>query len=168
MTHHADVKHHDTTSISEMSEDGDDELFEFENISITRHGDRGGTSSQSGVSTAGQYSPRPPRRRSTSTRSERDRKAKRQHKKRGKPGKAKSQHSLDHLSTRVSELLSIFESKGWYIPLPDSDEKKGKQWSNRNYGADKKRQRKANERQMIEARIQQLERVLRDEYDYSM
>ena len=37
-----------------MSEDGDDELFEFENISITRHGDRGGTSSQSGVSTAGQ------------------------------------------------------------------------------------------------------------------
>lgn len=38
-----------------MSEDGDDELFEFENISITRHGDRGGTSSQSGVSTAGQY-----------------------------------------------------------------------------------------------------------------
>ena len=153
-----------------MSEEGDDdslsELFEFENITITRNGNRGGPSGESDVSTAGQSAAT-----STSTRSERDRRrAKRQHKKKVRPGKAKSQHSLDHLSARVSELMSIFESNGWFIPLPvpAGDGKKGKQWSSRNYGADKKRQRKANERQLIEARIDQLERVLRDEYDYSM
>jgi len=42
--------------------------------------------------------------------------------------------------------------------------KKGKVWSNRNYGQDKKRQRKENERRMIEGRIIQLERVLRNEH----
>lgn len=41
---------------------------------------------------------------------------------------------------------------------------KGKVWSNRNYGADKKRQRKQNEKQMLETRIVQLERVLREEH----
>lgn len=40
----------------------------------------------------------------------------------------------------------------------------GKVWSNRNYGADKKRQRKQSERVMLEARIQQLETVLKDEH----
>ncbi len=41
----------------------------------------------------------------------------------------------------------------------------GKVWSNRNYGADKKRQRKQSERVMLEARIQQLEAVLKDEHN---
>ena len=42
--------------------------------------------------------------------------------------------------------------------------KKGKVWSNRNYGQDKKRQRKDNERRMIEGRIVQLECILRNEH----
>jgi hypothetical protein len=37
-------------------------------------------------------------------------------------------------------------------------------WSNRNYGADKKRQRKQSERVMLETRILQLETVLNEEH----
>lgn len=105
---------------------------------------------------------------------QRQRKLKRQHRK----GKSKSQHSLEHLRQRVSHLMSIFENQGWFIPLPESttsisnqnksnknsSEKKGKVWSNRNYGADKKRQRKQSEKQTVEARIAQLEAVLKDEH----
>ena len=83
---------------------------------------------------------------------------------------------------RVSHLMSIFEENGWFIPMPDSNSTQnttsssnqhqmknakkngGKVWSNRNYGADKKRQRKQSERIMLETRIRQLESVLRDEY----
>mmetsp|Transcript_25384 Transcript_25384/g.38392 ORF Transcript_25384/g.38392 Transcript_25384/m.38392 type:complete len:140 (-) Transcript_25384:611-1030(-) len=89
---------------------------------------------------------------------------------------SKSQHSLDTMRQRVSHLMSIFEENGWYIPMPDStaphqinNTKKssgGKVWSNRNYGADKKRQRKQSERVMLETRIQQLEAVLKDEHGY--
>lgn len=66
--------------------------------------------------------------------------------------------------------MSIFETNGWFIPVLESmphnheTDKKGKVWSNRNYGADKKRQRKNCERQMLEARIEQLESVLRIEH----
>jgi len=84
--------------------------------------------------------------------------------------------------------MSIFEEHGWFIPLPDSSSttskisqdndddshsigsnnkkgnKKGKVWSNRNYGADKKRQRKHGEKQMLELRIAQLESVLRNDH----
>lgn len=64
--------------------------------------------------------------------------------------------------------MSIFESNEWFIPLPESTKNdkdgKGKVWSNRNYGADKKRQRKHSEKQMLEARIVQLESVLREEH----
>ena len=42
--------------------------------------------------------------------------------------------------------------------------KKGKVWSNRNYGQDKKRQRKESERRMIEGRIIQLECILQNEH----
>ena len=70
------------------------------------------------------------------------------------------QHSLEHVRKRVTYLMSIFEEHGWFIPLPDNTND-GKVWSNRNYGADKKRQRKQNERQMIEERITQLEKVLK-------
>ena len=41
---------------------------------------------------------------------------------------------------------------------------KGKVWSNRNYGQDKKRQRKESERRMIERRIIQLECILQNEH----
>ena len=82
--------------------------------------------------------------------------------------KRKSQHSLDYLKQHISKQMSIFESNGWFIPLPESmkndKDGKGKVWSNRNYGADKKRQRKQNEKQMLETRIVQLERVLREEH----
>ncbi len=94
----------------------------------------------------------------------------------------KSQHSLDHLRQRVSHLMSIFEEKGWFIPMPDLSNKSsisddhddnqqntkksssGKVWSNRNYGADKKRQRKASDRFILESRIRQLETVLKDDH----
>ena len=72
--------------------------------------------------------------------------------------------------------MSVFEENGWFIPLPESSSsgqsnskditsnKKGKVWSNRNYGADKKRQRKQSERQLLDARVAQLEKVLEDEH----
>ena len=77
--------------------------------------------------------------------------------------------------------MRIFEEKGWFIPMPDPNNKSstsdpddnqqstkksssGKVWSNRNYGADKKRQRKASERFILESRILQLETVLKDDY----
>ncbi len=105
------------------------------------------------------------------------RKSKRSKKKRA----SKSQHSLDTMRQRVSHLMSIFEDNGWFIPMPDSNHNQstitsdqqqsknskkngGKVWSNRNYGADKKRQRKQSERVILEARIQQLEAVLKDEH----
>mmetsp|Transcript_7393 Transcript_7393/g.16763 ORF Transcript_7393/g.16763 Transcript_7393/m.16763 type:complete len:174 (-) Transcript_7393:31-552(-) len=111
----------------------------------------------------------------TSTTRSQQRKLKRQNKK----SKSKSQHSLEHLRQRVTHLMSIFEEQGWFIPLPglstssassnnndakNKSSKKGKVWSNRNYGADKKRQRKQSEREMLDARVVQLENVLRDEH----
>jgi hypothetical protein len=93
---------------------------------------------------------------------------------------SKSQHSLDSLRQRVSHLMRIFEEQGWFVPMPDSNNSRsisdqqqinntkksgaGKVWSNRNYGADKKRQRKQSERVMLESRILQLEMVLKDEH----
>mmetsp|Transcript_18299 Transcript_18299/g.33444 ORF Transcript_18299/g.33444 Transcript_18299/m.33444 type:complete len:128 (-) Transcript_18299:60-443(-) len=116
---------------------------------------------------------------SCTTRSQ-QRKIKRRNKNKNK---SKSQHSLEHLRQRVSHLMSIFEEHGWFIPLPgdlstaptsgnnDNDNhnnngnnKKGKVWSNRNYGADKKRQRKQSEGKMLEVRIAQLETVLEDKH----
>ena len=105
--------------------------------------------------------------------------------------------------------MSIYESNGWFVPLPLSakemavmastiyDEKVddettlastatstssgrcgkkkennnmgskmkgGKVWSNRNYGQDKKRQRKNAARAFLEARIRQLESCLKNEH----
>ena len=70
--------------------------------------------------------------------------------------------------------MVIFKKNGWFITLPDYSQNdgdqqskkygKGKVWSNQNYGADKKRQRKQNEREMLEARIVQLESVLRNQH----
>jgi hypothetical protein len=105
-------------------------------------------------------------------------KRRREKKKKKKQSNKKSQHSLDHLRQRVSHLMNIFEEKGWFIPMPDLSNKSsishndqqntkknsGKVWSNRNYGADKKRQRKASERFILESRILQLETVLKDDY----
>jgi len=91
-------------------------------------------------------------------------------------------NSREHLRQRVSHLMSLFEEHGWFIPLPDpssssshttsiegksdnsSKQGRGKVWSNRNYGADIKRQRKQSERQILEGRIAQLESILRDEH----
>ena len=85
-----------------------------------------------------------------------------------KKKKSKSQHSLDHLKQQVSNLMGIFEVYGWFIPMPDNDSTSAgnKVWSNRMYGSDKKKQRKQNERQMLECRIVQLETVLRDDHDH--
>jgi hypothetical protein len=84
--------------------------------------------------------------------------------KKNKKSKSKSQHSLDYLKQHVSNLMATFEKNGWFIPMPD-DSTSGKVWSNRMYGADKKKQRKQNERQMLECRIIQLETVLWDDHD---
>ena len=129
----------------------------------------------------------------THRQSQQQRKDNKRHKSR-KAKKKHKQHSLEHLKQKVTHLMSIFEKNGWYIPLPNShaesiletsiargeregidpiittnkvkkQSKKGKVWSNRNYGQDKKRQRKENERRMIEGRIIQLERVLRNEHN---
>ena len=72
-------------------------------------------------------------------------------------------NSLDSLRERVSDLMSIFEQQGWYIPIPESSNN-GKVWSSRIYGADRKRQRKNAERQVIVNRIQQLEHCLKEEH----
>lgn len=125
----------------------------------------------------------------TTSRSKGQRKANRRGKGNNKQ-KANAQHSLGHLRQRISYLMSIFSKSAGYIPLPGetaapatppsdnvknsdgnhctddsrSGKRKGKVWSNRNYGADKKRQRKQTERCMLETRIAQLEIVLTDEY----
>ena len=106
--------------------------------------------------------------------------AQQRRKRRPQRKKKRSQHTLDYKKQHISKLMSIFETNGWFIPVLESmphnhkTDKKGKVWSNRNYGADKKRQRKICERQMLEARIEQLESVLRlehgvdefEEYEY--
>ena len=74
----------------------------------------------------------------------------------------KQQHSLDYLRQRVTALMEIFEKLGLWIPPQESMSEKGKVWSSRNYGADKKRQRKNAERQLLEDRIQQLEKCLEE------
>mmetsp|Transcript_11502 Transcript_11502/g.16872 ORF Transcript_11502/g.16872 Transcript_11502/m.16872 type:complete len:128 (+) Transcript_11502:37-420(+) len=82
-----------------------------------------------------------------------------------KKNRKKQQHSLDHLRQRVSELMGVFEARGYYIPQPDNcGNKEGKVWSSRIYGADKKRQRKNAEREMLKDRIEQLENHLEVEH----
>ena len=73
--------------------------------------------------------------------------------------------SLDDLQQRVSQLYDIFEHHGLFVPLPDSTDSQRKTWSNRNYGADKKRQRKNAQRDLLQARIQQLEHCLKNEHN---
>ncbi len=69
-------------------------------------------------------------------------------------------HSLDHLKQRVSVLLAVYEQHALFIPAPDLA--KGKVWSSRNYGQDKKKLRKNTERAfLVESRIPQLEEGLR-------
>ena len=80
----------------------------------------------------------------------------------------KSQHTLDHMRQKVSELMNVFDENGWFLPLPETTTNDKKVWSNRNYGADKKRQRKNQERLLLEARIIQLEAVLRETHSYNL
>lgn len=83
---------------------------------------------------------------------------------RKKRHKKSKQNSLDHLRQRVTELMRIFEDRGIFLPPPESLSEKGKVWSNRNYGADKKRQRKNAERQLLINRIEQLELCLKEKH----
>ena len=101
--------------------------------------------------------------------------------------RGKSQQRLDHLRQRVSELMTVFGERGWFIPLPESSssssskfqadqqqqlqlqekntkKKKvgGRVWSNRMYSKDKKRQRKATEKVALLQRIEQLEECLQE------
>ena len=160
--------------MSEDDEDngGDDDsiadLFDFSDLSISNR--VGGIGKDDDVASTSSSC-------TTSTTRSQQRKLKRQSK---RERKSKSQHSLDYLRQRASFLMSIFEEKGWFIPLPeppaasisnskdDAGSKKGKVWSNRNYGADKKRQRKQGEKQMLDARISQLEAVLADEHGMTL
>ncbi|CAJ1964610.1 unnamed protein product [Cylindrotheca closterium] len=83
----------------------------------------------------------------------------------GKRRKRKKKLSMDDLKRKVSELMQIFEEHGIFVPPPESTNgQKNKVWSNRNYGADKKRQRKNAERELIEARIVQLESCLKSDH----
>ncbi|KAL3938867.1 MAG: hypothetical protein SGBAC_006306 [Bacillariaceae sp.] len=81
----------------------------------------------------------------------------------GKRRKRKKKASIDDLKRNVSELMQMFDEHGIFVPLPDSTNGQQKNWSNRNYGADKKRQRKNAERELLEARIIQLEQCLESE-----
>jgi len=72
------------------------------------------------------------------------------------------------LKQRVSDLMNIFEEHGLWIPPPDSLSEKGKVWSSRIYGADKKQQRKNAERMLVEDRIAQLEYCLQEKHGISM
>lgn len=153
-----------------FSDDNDDDsvsaLFDAINdIALTDRADGNGRTDADNSSTATTFSSSPSR--------QQRRKAKRRNK---KGNQSKSQHSLEHLRRRVSHLMSCFEEHGWFVPLPRDpsdragghddaeDGRRGKVWSNRNYGADKKRQRKQTERRMLEARISQLETVLEAEH----
>lgn len=78
----------------------------------------------------------------------------------GKRRKRKKKKSIGDLKRRVSELMQILEEHGIFVPPPESTNGQKKVWSNRNYGADKKRQRKNAERELLEARIFQLESCL--------
>jgi hypothetical protein len=78
-----------------------------------------------------------------------------------KKKKARRAHSLDHLKERVSALLAIYEEHG--VPIPPPEMGKGKVWSSRIYGQDKKKQRKNAERLFLEElRLPQLECGLRE------
>jgi hypothetical protein len=71
-------------------------------------------------------------------------------------------HSLDRMKQRVSALMALFQAYGVFLPAPDTSmSTKGKVWSSRNYGQDRKRQRKRTERDFVRARIAQLEDGLR-------
>ena len=98
---------------------------------------------------------------------------KKQKKMRTKPkngGKAKKSrsHSLDYLKQRISELVKLFEEHGLFIPPAESLSEKGKVWSSRIYGADKKKQRKNTERVLLEDRIEQLEYCLTEQHGISV
>ncbi|CAB9503887.1 expressed unknown protein [Seminavis robusta] len=80
--------------------------------------------------------------------------------------KSKKKHrpnSLDDLHEKLGQLTARLEKQGVFIPpsLDDADDdgRSGKVWSNRNYGADKKRQRKEAERFFLKRRIEQLEKL---------
>lgn len=77
---------------------------------------------------------------------------------------SKQHNALDHLRERITELMTVFEDNGLFIPPPESLSEKGKVWSSRIYGADKKRQRKHAERQLLEDRLQQLEQCLLEQH----
>jgi hypothetical protein len=81
-----------------------------------------------------------------------------------KKKKPKQKHVLDRLRERVTELMAVFEENGLFLPPPESLSEKGKVWSSRIYGADKKRQRKHCERQLVEDRIQQLSKCLKEQH----
>jgi len=82
--------------------------------------------------------------------------------------KPKRKAALNHLKQRVSELMAMFEAHGLWIPPPESLSEKGKVWSSRVYGADKKQQRKNAERMLVQDRIAQLESCLQDEHGISL
>ena len=89
------------------------------------------------------------------------------HKKARNKQQKNNSHSLDHLKQRISDLVNTFEEQGLFIPPAGSMSEKGKVWSSRIYGADKKRQRKNTERLLLEDRIEQLEYCLHEQHGIS-
>ena len=79
-----------------------------------------------------------------------------------------NKHGINHLKQRVSELMKIFEDNDLFIPPPVSMSEKGKVWSSRIYGADKKNSRKNAERLLVEERISQLENCLTNEHKINL
>ena len=81
---------------------------------------------------------------------------KKKQKKRPTAATAHRPNSLGHLKQRVRALLEIYEAHDICIPAPHMV--KGKSWSSRIYGQDRKKQRKGVERRvLVESRFPQLE-----------
>ena len=76
-------------------------------------------------------------------------------------GELQKVNHVDRLKQYVSALMALYDQHSLCIPLPDMID--GKVWSSRNYGQDKKRQRKKRELDFLrEMRIPQLEAGLRE------
>uniref|UniRef100_A0A7S1FQT9 Uncharacterized protein n=1 Tax=Corethron hystrix TaxID=216773 RepID=A0A7S1FQT9_9STRA len=88
-------------------------------------------------------------------------------KKKQKNKNKKNPAAPDDLRRWISRLMRVFEDRSLFLPLPESTAGQRKVWSNRSYGADKKRQRKKTERGVLEARARQLVACLEGEHGLS-
>ncbi len=71
-------------------------------------------------------------------------------------------NELQILKERVSELLNVFEEKGVAVPLVEEETRKAFRTRGAGNAQDKKKERKKNERQLLQKRVDQLESTLKE------